>query len=276
MSMWSAALTRRELLRLGLVAAITPRGMRFGAGGAWSFAVFSDTHFGIPGNYEKNRALLLEMAALRPELAVDIGDLTERGWAPEFDEAARAFAGLPFKVRVVPGNHEVRWSPRGLQLFAERVGPPRQLFRHRGCGFLLLDSTVPLSHWGHIGGPERRWAEAELKRFGRDAPLFAFLRAALEGLRRPLHRGARRAPRPGRLATPAARRPGRPCRRVVRAAGVRLPLRAGLSRPPRLRRASAHFSCDAAGGSPARPGPGAAGASVGTGAAGAVPAAGSG
>ncbi len=175
MTMWSAVLTRRDLLRLGLVTAITPRGMRFGARGAWSFAVFSDTHFGIPGNYEKNRALLLEMAALRPELAVDIGDLTERGWAPEFDEAARAFAGLPFKVRVVPGNHEVRWSPRGLQIFAERVGPPRQLFSHRGCGFLLLDSTVPLSHWGHIGGPERRWAEAELERFGRDAPLFVFL-----------------------------------------------------------------------------------------------------
>ncbi len=174
MTMWHASLTRRQLLKLGVVASLAPRRLLAEAG-SWSFVVFSDTHFGVAGNYEKDRALLEEMAALRPDFAVDIGDLTERAWAADCAEADRAFAGLPFHVFVAPGNHDVRWAPRGLQLFGERVGPPRQLFRHRGCGFLLLDSTLPLSHFGHIGGPQLRWIEAELKHFGREAPLFVFL-----------------------------------------------------------------------------------------------------
>ncbi|HEX9109556.1 MAG TPA: PQQ-binding-like beta-propeller repeat protein [Longimicrobiales bacterium] len=177
MTTWNAVLSRREILKLGALAAVTPRGLLASAasGRPWSFAVFSDTHFGIPGNFEKDRALLEEIAALHPDFAVDIGDLTERAWASDYDEAARAFAGLPFHVHVAPGNHDVRWAPRGLQLFGERVGPPHRLLRHRGCGFLLLDSTVPLSHWGHIGGPQLRWIDEQLRHFGREAPLFVFL-----------------------------------------------------------------------------------------------------
>ena len=175
MTPWNAELTRRDLLRLGVIACLAPRHLLAAPQEAWSFDVFSDTHFGIPGNPEKNRALLEEMSKLHPDFAIDIGDLTERAWPEEFDEAARAFAGLPFRVYVAPGNHDVRWAPRGLQLFSERVGPPHQLIRHKGCAFLLLDSTVPLSHWGHVGGPQRRWMASVLRGIERDTPLFVFL-----------------------------------------------------------------------------------------------------
>lgn len=169
-----ATLSRRDLLKLSAVALIDPRALLRPRAANWSFAVFSDTHFGIAENFAKNRALLEEIAAFQPELAINAGDVTERGWAEEYDEVARGFAALPYPVRSAPGNHDVRWAPLGLQLFEQRVGPPHQVLEHRGCLFALLDTTVPLSHWGHIGGPQRRWLAAELARHDASKPLFVF------------------------------------------------------------------------------------------------------
>jgi outer membrane protein assembly factor BamB len=174
----SARLSRRELLKLGVLAWAAPRALAGGAREPWSFVVCSDTHFGVRDNYAKNRVLLEEIAQLRPELVLNAGDVTERGWAEEYDELDRALAGLNLPLRHAPGNHDVRWAPLGLQIFAERVGPAHALLEHRGCLFLLLDSTVPLSHWGHIGGPQRRWLQQELARFSPDTPLFVFLHHA--------------------------------------------------------------------------------------------------
>ena len=170
-----ASLTRRELLKLGAVAWLAPRRFSFGEAAPWSFAVFSDTHFGIPENFDRNRVLLQELTGFAPELAVLVGDVTERGWAEEYDVVNRALTGLGYRVVAAPGNHEVRWAPYGMQLFGERVGPSHQVFEHRGCVFALLDTTVPLSHWGHVGGAQRRWLEQELQRFGADTPVFVFM-----------------------------------------------------------------------------------------------------
>ncbi|NJD10614.1 MAG: hypothetical protein FIB01_09335 [Gemmatimonadetes bacterium] len=170
-----ASLTRRELLRLGMAAWLAPRHLPWSERAPWSFAVFSDTHFGIPENHEKNRALLEEIAGFSPELAVLAGDVTERGWADEYDALDRGLAGLGYRVRMAPGNHEVRWAPYGLQLFGQRVGPAHQIFEHRGVVFALLATTVPLSHWGHVGGTQRRWLEQELQRFPSDTPVFMFM-----------------------------------------------------------------------------------------------------
>jgi outer membrane protein assembly factor BamB len=174
---WQALLTRRDLIKLGLASWVVPRLPRL-PGDPWSFVVFSDTHFGVGDNLALNRTMLEEIAELRPELVLNAGDVTERGWAEEYDDVDRAFAGLPMRVHMAPGNHDVRWAPLGLQIFADRVGPSQFVFEHRGCVFVQLDSTVPLSHWGHIGGPQRRWLERELARFPADAPLFVFLHHA--------------------------------------------------------------------------------------------------
>ena len=173
MSHWNAVLNRRELIKLGLLTLASPRSL-LGSEEAWSFAVFSDTHFGVAGHAEKNQLLLQEIAGRNPDFAVLAGDLTERAWPVEFDDVTRAFAATSMKTHVAPGNHDVRWAPRGLTMFTERVGPPHQLFVHRGCAFLLLDSTVPLSHWGHIGGPQRRWITDELRKLDSGMPLFVF------------------------------------------------------------------------------------------------------
>ncbi|HUF51594.1 MAG TPA: PQQ-binding-like beta-propeller repeat protein [Longimicrobiales bacterium] len=174
---WQAVLTRRDLVKLGLVTLVAPQCPRDPAA-PWSFVVFSDTHFGVGNNLALNRALLEEIAALQPELVLNAGDVTERGWAEEYDDVDRALAGLSLPIHMAPGNHDVRWAPHGLQIFAQRIGPPQRVFEHNGCVFAQLDSTVPLSHWGHIGGPQRRWLERELSRFGSAVPVFVFLHHA--------------------------------------------------------------------------------------------------
>jgi outer membrane protein assembly factor BamB len=167
--------TRRTAIKLGVVGALAPRFLFGRDVASWRFAVFSDTHYGVAGHVEKNDLLLHEIAAHNPAFAVDAGDLTERAWPFEFDQATKAFTGLSYKVHVTPGNHDVRWAPRGPMMFEQRVGPTRQLIQHRGCAFLLLDSTVPLSHFGHIGGPQERWIAQTLSKLDPATPLFVFM-----------------------------------------------------------------------------------------------------
>ena len=167
--------TRRTAIKLGVVGALAPRFLFARTTETWNFAVFSDTHYGISGHVEKNDVLLREIATHNPAFAVDAGDLTERAWPFEFDQASNALTKLPYKVHVTPGNHDVRWAPRGPMMFEQRIGPMRQLFQHRGCAFLLLDSTVPLSHFGHIGGPQARWIAETLSNLDRNTPLFVFM-----------------------------------------------------------------------------------------------------
>ncbi|HEX2094919.1 MAG TPA: PQQ-binding-like beta-propeller repeat protein [Longimicrobiaceae bacterium] len=169
------AISRRDLLKLGVAAGLAPAFRWLPAAPSFTFAYFSDTHLGIGRNYDECRALVTEMAgAFRPELAVNGGDVTDYGWAGEYDAYDRVLVGLPFPVHHLPGNHDVRWAPLGLQIFRRRVGPPFRSFDHRGCHFVLLDSTVPLSHWGHFESAQLRWLAADLRRTGRSTPVFLF------------------------------------------------------------------------------------------------------
>jgi outer membrane protein assembly factor BamB len=168
-------ITRRTAIKIGLFSALAPRTLFGHAANVWSFAVCSDTHYGISGHVEKNDVLLREIGERDPAFAIVAGDLTERAWPFEFDQARAAFAPLPYKVHVAPGNHDVRWAPRGPMMFEENIGPMRQLFVHNNCAFLLLDSTVPLSHFGHIGGPQERWMVESLRALPANTPLFVFM-----------------------------------------------------------------------------------------------------
>lgn len=172
------SISRRALLKLGLATGLAPAtAFRWLPDTAsFAFAYFSDTHLGLERrNQDACRALLLEMAeTIAPELAINGGDVTDYGWAGEYDTYAQVIAGLRFPVHHVPGNHDVRWAPRGLQIFRERVGAPFRSFDHKGVHFALLDSTVPLSHYGHFETAQLRWLEADLRRAGRATPVLLF------------------------------------------------------------------------------------------------------
>ncbi|MDF1504930.1 PQQ-binding-like beta-propeller repeat protein [Roseisolibacter sp. H3M3-2] len=169
-------ISRRDLLRLGVAAGIAPALPRLRDPRAFDFAYFSDTHLGLKDyNFEACRRLVLEIAErVRPALAVNGGDVTDYGWAGEYDAYRRVLEGIPYPVHHIPGNHDVRWAPRGLQIFRERVGAPYRSFDHAGAHFVLLDSTVPLSHYGHYERAQLRWLEQDLRRVGRATPVFLF------------------------------------------------------------------------------------------------------
>jgi outer membrane protein assembly factor BamB len=172
-------ISRRSLLKAGAAAGLLPLTRYADAAGflrrgSFSFAYFSDTHVALARNIKECRDLMLEMRAFEPVLAVNGGDVTDYGWKIEYDNYDSVLEGLPWRTYHVPGNHDVRWSPLGLKIFRDRVGEPYQSFEQGGCLFALLDSTVPLSHWGHYESGQLRWLESELKRVGREMPVFLF------------------------------------------------------------------------------------------------------
>lgn len=168
-------LSRREILQAGLALGALP----FLPKRSWSappeggsFAYFSDTHVSLKRNVAEGRAMLEEMGRFfKPAFAINGGDVVDYGWKGEYDSYDTVLAGLPWRTHHIPGNHDVRWSPLGLKIFDERVGKPFESFEAFGCKFILLDSTVPLSHYGHYESAQLRWVEQELKDLGRDTPV---------------------------------------------------------------------------------------------------------
>ncbi|HEX2079542.1 MAG TPA: PQQ-binding-like beta-propeller repeat protein, partial [Longimicrobium sp.] len=96
------------------------------------------------------------------------------GWVGEYENYRWVLHGLRFPVHHVPGNHDVRWSPLGMQVYGRYLGAPYRSFGHGGCRFVLLDTSVPLSHWGHYESAQLRWLEADLRGVGRETPVFVF------------------------------------------------------------------------------------------------------
>ncbi len=106
-----------------------------------------------------------------PAFAINGGDVVDYGWKGEYDSYDKVLEGLPWRTYHIPGNHDVRWSPLGLKIFEKRVGKPFRSFDALGCRFVVLDSTIPLSHYGHYESEQLRWLEADLKNVGRDQPV---------------------------------------------------------------------------------------------------------
>ena len=172
-------LTRRDVLRGGLwlggVAASGPfaRWLNQNPDGAFAFAYYSDTHVGLRDRVDVNIELVREMKSeFSPLFAINGGDVTDYGWKGEYENYKRVLAASDVPVFHVPGNHDVRWSGLGLTIYEDYVGVPFSSFDSHGCRFFLLDSTVPLSHWGHFEKPMLDWLAAELDKTDRETPVF--------------------------------------------------------------------------------------------------------
>lgn len=172
-------LSRRQVLKIGGALALSPllRYSKFlSQGESTKYAFFSDTHLSVKTNVDITRQLLAEMAKLGdPQLAVNIGDVTEYGWSKEYASAKAVFDEPKFRTLQTVGNHDVRWSPLGIQAFEQGFGVKPYMSTDLGQAHLVvLDSTVPLSHWGHFESAQLRWLEADLKKVGRTRPIFLF------------------------------------------------------------------------------------------------------
>ena len=168
--------SRRDVLRAGASLAVLPIGARLAALSAddnFEFTFFSDTHVGLKNNIPENRAMFEEMRSLPFAFGINGGDVTDYGWVGEYRNYRELLKLLPFPVRHVPGNHDVRWSPLGPKAYKQGTQSPMfESFDHRGCHFILLDSTIPLSHYGHFESEMLRWMKSDLSKISRETPLF--------------------------------------------------------------------------------------------------------
>lgn len=172
--------SRRSILKTGAFAgallAAGPLRAFVPLGNAKPFRVafFSDTHVNINRNLTENRQMLDEIALLDPAFAINAGDITDNAWRSQIDLYQELVRPYKFKIHHCPGNHDVRWSPLGMKIFQEAFGAPYRAFEHEGCWFILLNSTVPLSHWGNLEASQMQWLKTRLERIGPSAPIFLF------------------------------------------------------------------------------------------------------
>lgn len=167
-------LSRRDVLKASLAGALLPIARAADAlappKSGFRFTYFSDTHISLNRNIDECRAMLTEIAAAKPVLALNGGDVTDYGWIGEYENYRKLVADFGFPVYDVPGNHDVRWSPLGMQVFRKHLGEPHRRVDRDGVAFLLLDSTVPLSHWGHYEARQLSWLRRQLEQVGRTNP----------------------------------------------------------------------------------------------------------
>ncbi|MCX7801015.1 MAG: PQQ-binding-like beta-propeller repeat protein [Fimbriimonadales bacterium] len=170
--------SRRDLLRLGALtvgALLTGRAAAVwlpGRKGRVTFAAFSDTHVGLRARIAENLGMLREIeSSVQPAFAVNVGDITDYGWDGEYANYRRLKEALSFPILDVPGNHDVRWSPLGMQVFRRHLGEPHRARREPGLLVVALDSTVPLSHWGHFEKAQIDWLRGLLEEAGKETPV---------------------------------------------------------------------------------------------------------
>jgi 3',5'-cyclic AMP phosphodiesterase CpdA len=124
-------------------------------------AQVSDLHFG-DGRFDPALAQSVadEINELQPDLLVVAGDLTERGYREQYDEAVEWLGGISCENRlVIPGNHDARNV--GYVHFAETLGPrySSNMLQLGGQKVLLVgvDTSKPDLNQGELGRVRHLW-----------------------------------------------------------------------------------------------------------------------
>ncbi|GAB4451436.1 MAG: PQQ-binding-like beta-propeller repeat protein [Armatimonadaceae bacterium] len=144
----------------------------------FSFVHITDTHFTDSetpvSNAAKNREMFAELNGLTPKPAfvVNTGDVCEIGTDAEYAVFRKTTRQLEIPMYSAPGNHDVRWNPRGKEGYT--VGSQQPLYQswdYENVHFVLLDSTVLLQHWGHFDQAQLDWLAKDLKKVGTKTPI---------------------------------------------------------------------------------------------------------
>lgn len=111
----------------------------------------SDLHLTSPnfvGGWGANLISLLE--EIKPDMLLITGDLTNEGYAHEYDIAEQFLRKIKIKHKIIiPGNHDARNS--GYKIFEELFSTRFPFFKQKNLAILGLDSTEPDIDDGRIG-----------------------------------------------------------------------------------------------------------------------------
>lgn len=114
-------------------------------------AHLSDTHFGteVP---EVVSSLREYIRALKPDIAVISGDLTQRARASQFEAAQQFAQSLGVTTLLLPGNHDIplydiftRFT-NPYRLYKKFCGRRQMFWCNSNLGILCLDATNPFRH----------------------------------------------------------------------------------------------------------------------------------
>ena len=141
----------------------------------FTFIHTSDTHASSPENKKVDSAMFKEIAAMdpKPAFVLSTGDTVDYGTDAEyagFREIAKNLGDVA--LYLAPGNHDVRWNPRGKEGYT--LGTSGKLYQSwdfQNVHFVTLDSTVLLEHWGHISQEQLDWLKEDLQNVGPDRPV---------------------------------------------------------------------------------------------------------
>ena len=152
--------------------------MEFPAEADFSFVHVTDSHVGVgqgaTSNASLDAALYQEINALtpRPAFVIHTGDVCELGTDAQYADYRAVVAALAMPHYDAPGNHDVRWNPRGKEGYVLGTGQPLyQSWDYQNIHFVLLDSTVLLQHWGHFDQAMLNWLGTDLRKVGTDTPI---------------------------------------------------------------------------------------------------------
>lgn len=102
-----------------------------------------------------------EINELQPDMIILTGDLTNRGYYVEFEQATRYLSLFESPLFAIPGNHDAR--NLGYQTFEELVGERSWKLTLDGNFTVIgLDSSSPDENRGNIGIPQHLWLEHQL------------------------------------------------------------------------------------------------------------------
>ena len=106
----------------------------------FTFIHASDIHVGAGDNHVTDAKLFTEISNLkpRPVFVVATGDICEYGTDEQYEQYRQTLTSLVgVKFYPTPGNHDVRWNPRGKEGFTLGTGQPMyQSWDHGGLHFV--------------------------------------------------------------------------------------------------------------------------------------------
>ncbi len=125
-------------------------------------AVISDTHVGIRAARDSLETFVERANTEEYDLILHTGDITEIGSEEELSEFSTLVRGLRMPLFVVPGNHDLRWSPGGWTGVESRLGPRYRRLDLGPVTVLALDSSTFGEPYGALDRGQLDWIRDEL------------------------------------------------------------------------------------------------------------------
>jgi len=131
----------------------------------FKFAWITDSHVGAGFTESGLRNVISNLNKRADELdfVVHTGDIVEKGFNSEFDQYLSIISPCGLKFYHIPGNHDTKWSPTGLEGYKERFGDTKFSFVHCGFRFIGMNDCITLRGGGGFFCPaDFAWLDSVL------------------------------------------------------------------------------------------------------------------